>query len=293
MQRAPALFVIGMGRSGTSALARVLSLCGAALPLRMLPANQANPTGYWEPLDAVVLNDVFLRTCATSWFDAGLTLPTVPPDEIVRRELITPAADLLRDGFDHDGPIVVKDPRITILLPYWLEAAAQACRPVKLIHVYRHPSEVAASLTTRDGLAAAHAAALWLKHNLLGERDGRPVTRTFASYEQLMHGWEPVVERCLGELGLELCIDDAARDAVAEFLSSDLRHHHASAADRSALEPPLSGWVDRVYSCVRAADAGALDPVELDAVFAEVADSRFSEHHAWAAPAAYVEAPNQ
>ena len=37
--RPVALFVLGLGRSGTSALTRVLSLCGAALPAGLLGAT--------------------------------------------------------------------------------------------------------------------------------------------------------------------------------------------------------------------------------------------------------------
>ncbi len=37
------LFVLGMGRSGTSALTRVLSLCGGTLPAKLVGANAGNP----------------------------------------------------------------------------------------------------------------------------------------------------------------------------------------------------------------------------------------------------------
>ncbi|HNA50429.1 MAG TPA: sulfotransferase family protein, partial [Mycobacterium sp.] len=50
------LFVLAMARSGTSALTRVLSLCGAALPAGMLGANKGNQRGYWEPRESIYLN---------------------------------------------------------------------------------------------------------------------------------------------------------------------------------------------------------------------------------------------
>jgi hypothetical protein len=40
------LFVLGMARSGTSAMTRVLSLSGAALPPGMIGAAKANPRGF-------------------------------------------------------------------------------------------------------------------------------------------------------------------------------------------------------------------------------------------------------
>ena len=43
------IFIFGMARSGTSALARVLSFCGASLPGQLLGPNDRNQTGHWEP----------------------------------------------------------------------------------------------------------------------------------------------------------------------------------------------------------------------------------------------------
>ena len=45
METGNIIFILGMGRSGTSALARLLSLCGGRLPDELLPPNDANPTG--------------------------------------------------------------------------------------------------------------------------------------------------------------------------------------------------------------------------------------------------------
>ena len=55
-----AIFILGMGRSGTSAIARVLALCGASLPQSLLGPNEGNPRGYWEPLEALHINEEFL-----------------------------------------------------------------------------------------------------------------------------------------------------------------------------------------------------------------------------------------
>jgi hypothetical protein len=46
------IFILGMARSGTSALTRVLSLCGCALPKSLKEANDGNPRGFWEPVEA-------------------------------------------------------------------------------------------------------------------------------------------------------------------------------------------------------------------------------------------------
>src|SRR6185436_14358475 len=55
-----AIVVVGMHRSGTSALARMLSLLGASLPRNLNPAGPGNEIGHWEPEAAVRLNDQIL-----------------------------------------------------------------------------------------------------------------------------------------------------------------------------------------------------------------------------------------
>jgi len=43
-----AVIILGMHRSGTSALARVVNLLGVDLGKSFLPPDPANPSGYWE-----------------------------------------------------------------------------------------------------------------------------------------------------------------------------------------------------------------------------------------------------
>ena len=53
-----AIVVVGMHRSGTSAVTRVLSLLGAALPKNLLGAGKGNEEGHWEPSRLVVAHDL-------------------------------------------------------------------------------------------------------------------------------------------------------------------------------------------------------------------------------------------
>lgn len=68
------IFVFGMGRSGSSALTRVLSLCGGGLPDELVGATEHNPLGHWEPQRALTINDVFLARHGSNWFDPTLRL---------------------------------------------------------------------------------------------------------------------------------------------------------------------------------------------------------------------------
>ena len=64
-----ALLVMGVGRSGTSALTRVLNLLGAALPPKTLAANYGSERGYWEPLSIYSLSEEILSVHGSDWYD--------------------------------------------------------------------------------------------------------------------------------------------------------------------------------------------------------------------------------
>lgn len=63
------LFVLGMGRSGTSALTRVLSLCGATLPAGMMGADEGNKRGYGGPRASLLLNRKIQERHGSAWWD--------------------------------------------------------------------------------------------------------------------------------------------------------------------------------------------------------------------------------
>src|SRR5947209_6016108 len=64
-----AVVVAGMHRSGTSALARVLSLLGLDLPKTIYEAREDNPLGYWEPEPVIEAHEVFLAEVGSSMDD--------------------------------------------------------------------------------------------------------------------------------------------------------------------------------------------------------------------------------
>jgi len=106
------IMVVGMHRSGTSGLTKMLSLLGATLP-RTLPSSVENndPTGFFESAKLRVLNDRMLVEVASRWdhcraFDPSMLGPerlAVYKEEILR---------LLEEEYGDARPLVLKDPRI-------------------------------------------------------------------------------------------------------------------------------------------------------------------------------------
>lgn len=257
------VFVFGMGRSGTSALARTLSLCGGVLPATLLGAHHGNPKGHWEPLNALHLNEEFLARHGSTWFDPTLRLQS----EIVvsageRAAYLDGIKAFLRDL--PPAPMhIVKEPRITALSDFWFEAVRQSGFRLAAAVPVRHPEEVSASLAARDRISPELASALWLKYNLLAERHTRGLPRVFIEYANLLRDWRTEMSR----IGAALSIDLSVRDdtAIDDFLSADLqRQRHG---DRLA-EVFGERWLSRVYAALSAAARDEpLDTNTLDAIF--------------------------
>ncbi len=64
----PGIVVLGMHRSGTSAVTRVLNLLGADVgPAADLIAEYDNPSGHWENKTLTACNDRILAAFGRSW----------------------------------------------------------------------------------------------------------------------------------------------------------------------------------------------------------------------------------
>ena len=256
------VFVLGMGRSGSSALTRVLSLCGAVLPQDLLGGDEDNQLGHWEPRGALELNEGFLCRYGSTWHDPTLHLQgEVAFGSELRASYIAAIEAFLR-GLPPARVLVVKEPRITGLTAFWFEAAARLGLTVRVVIAVRHPEEVVASLAARDQACPELSSALWLKYNLLAERESRAYPRVVVEYANLLQDWRREVARIGAALSLHLSANDAG--AIDEFLRPDLRRQrHVGAIS----EPFGSQWICRTYAALGAASRDqSLDIQALDEI---------------------------
>ena len=239
------LIVAGMHRSGTSALARTLSLCGMALPQNLMPPSSDNPDGYWESSQISAFNEELLRSADTSWDDPlasrALSRGVTPQGSLER------ASALLNAEYIDPQPGVFKDPRVSLLLPFWRDAIVKSERSAKVVIAVRNPLEVANSLLARDGFPVAKGVLLWLEYLLAAERDSRGLARAFVSYDDLLVDWRMALARVERKLVFRLPHwTTSAEIQIDKFLSADRRHHKFAAR----LRPPFRySAVDR--RCLR------------------------------------------
>jgi hypothetical protein len=158
--RPRSIVVLGMHRSGTSVLTRVINLLGVPL-CRADDVYSApdNPTGHWESRSLVAFNERLLGAFGGT--------PAAPPLMAEGWERHPAAVALQAEGravFGHAHPTptwVWKDPRTCLTLPFWRSVWPDA--PIA-VFVHRAPLEVAQSLLRRDGFGKAHCVALWERY---------------------------------------------------------------------------------------------------------------------------------
>jgi hypothetical protein len=272
-----AILILGMHRSGTSALARVLGLCGGTLPRDTWSPDEHNTTGYWEPAPIVTLHDEILRSADSSFDDVGVPRPgwhsSVAASGFGER-----LAEALESAYGNAPLWVVKDPRMCRLVPLWEDVLARLeVVPLAVIPV-RSPLEVAASLAERDGFPVAKSLLLWLRHFLEAEVATRGMRRSFVSYDALLEDWRQVVNKIGRDLALAwpLPPEDGAPQ-VESFLDLRVRHHALSEREPAA-HPEVGAWVGTVYDwAVEAARHRPPATAPIDAVRASlsIADATF------------------
>jgi hypothetical protein len=243
-----ALLILGMHRSGTSAIAGVVTRLGAQEPRTLLSADRYNELGYYESLAFVEFHDRLLSAGGSCWNDWT---------SFNTDKLCTTSAEwsvawrcLLEQEFGCAPLFVVKDPRICRLLPFWLRNLADNdITPVAILAI-RDPFEVARSLAVRNGFGEQYSLLLWLRHVLDAELETRKITRSIVSYQQLLVDWKAVAEKIAAETGVHWPEWSDATDAeISAFLKQDLRHHIADNG-ASPVASPLAQWVEQVSAAL-------------------------------------------
>lgn len=135
---APVL-VAGFHRSGTSWVARALHDAGVHFGDDLLAAEANNPYGHFEDVGVIALHDSALQSQQLTWKS---------PVQLRRpcsHALTDEIREVVRSRDRHHDLWAVKDPRICLFLPEWLEVAPQS----RIIVVFRRPDEVVQSLHRR------------------------------------------------------------------------------------------------------------------------------------------------
>ncbi|MFO1316117.1 MAG: hypothetical protein U1F58_10990 [Burkholderiales bacterium] len=281
------VFVAGMHRAGTSAVARALAALGVDLGERLMSADvRQNARGFFEDVDVVALDDALLAAHGADWKSVAL-LDDVDWGAAALAPRAAAARALLAARTARCATFGCKDPRMARALPFWQHACADTGLADAYVVAVRHPRAVVDSLTARDALDPRRSAWLWLTHVACALRYTQGRRRVVVDYDRLLEAPARELARMAAALGLPPPAEAAARDYAEGFLSAELRHARYDAADvNPAGVPPL---VPAAHALAQRLARGDSDPgapavrEEIDALFARL--RAFSPLLAYAAAA--------
>lgn len=222
------LLVVGMHRSGTSALCAALRACGASFGDRLLdPLAGVNDEGFWEDAEVVECNERLLAAAGGSWYAPGDAVLGGDWPAAALADFRADAQRILGRGFGSpDSLWAIKDPRFCLTLPLWLEACQRAGLTPRVCYASRAPREVARSLLRRDGFPEGYCLRLDLdyRRSALAALPG-DVLRV--DYPDLLASPQAVMANFADELSLQ--VDEAA---LAQSVRTELRHQRVDSSNR-------------------------------------------------------------
>ena len=218
--------VLGMHRSGTSAITRGLPELGVDLGDTFIPTIVSqNAKGFWEDIDLNHLDDELLNAMGFRWDSVAAITPSAFKGQEVDAFRMR-AIDLLVKKLADKPVWGFKDPRVVRLLPFWKPIFESLGVLDNYIIVVRNPLSVAKSLEVRDGFSFAKSCLLWLEHTLsaVSQTVGSPCV--VVDYDLLLDNPIRELERIATTLKLDMPANEqlANSEYLRHFLTTELRH---------------------------------------------------------------------
>lgn len=189
---------------------------------QLLGANAGNQEGHFEHLGFFKINDALLRHFGGSW--------EFPPElksgwerDASLQELRAEARTLLQT-FSGKSSWGWKEPRTTILLPFWKSVIPN----LRFVICVRSPLDVAKSLVRRDRLTIERGVVLWNRymHAAIEDTEGCPRMLTF--YDDFFANATAEADKLLRFCGLKKPADPSVLDSAVR---AEFRHHKSAMAD--------------------------------------------------------------
>lgn len=218
--------VLGIPRSGTSAIARSLVSLGVNFGNNLQPADSRNPRGFYEDLDVMyTINRGVSRALNYQWLALD-TDPQLFDTDKTLHGFKNYAIDLIKQKLANDHSWGFKDPRTTEILPFWQDVFKSLDIEDRYVLVIRHPLAAARSLQKFANVDLIHGLILWIKFfsNALHGTENRK--RVVVSYESMLQEPQQQLLRLHEKLAIETPVDmNEVKNYAENFIDKALRHH--------------------------------------------------------------------
>ena len=183
------IVIVGMHRSGTSALTGTLEQAGVKLGA-VSTFDRFNVKGNREHPEILRLHQRLFAYNGGAWHTPPRGVGWHHGHRVVRDDIISGFGDVPVWGF--------KDPRTLFTIAGWLEVLPQK----SLIGIFRHPAAVARSLQRRNRFSVERAYALWAKYNAKLLSLHRAAPFPLLSFDLEPAAFDRASRQAIAELGL-------------------------------------------------------------------------------------------
>lgn len=194
------LVILGMHRSGTSALAGALHAMGAFVGAEdeMTGSNWENPLGFFERKDARAICDRILQDNNADWWKVANFDADRVPYSAARARLAEFSAVVSRldQGAGKGGAWVIKEPRLCVLYPLLQRTLLNP----QVVIISRNPLEVAKSLRRRNGFTLDAGLALWEAYMVSAIRGSASCAPLLVAYDALVSDPGTTLEHLANDL---------------------------------------------------------------------------------------------
>jgi hypothetical protein len=255
------IVVLGMHRSGTSAVTRGLQTLGVDLGSNLMPPVPGNnEKGFYEDVEINRLNIELLNALESDW-DALSFIPAAAFEQENLAPFKLRAIELMRSKMGGQ-PFGLKDPRMAQLLPFWRAVFNLLNVSVAYVIAVRHPMSVMRSLQTRDGFDNEKAYYLWLEYVLPTILETVGAGRIVVDFDLLMADPQAQLKRMAHALGLPFNSGSSGvKEYISEFLDEKLQHTRFELEDLR-VDPAVPLDVIKAYEAL---DRLAREDINIDA----------------------------
>ncbi|MCL5409204.1 MAG: hypothetical protein M1135_04240 [Candidatus Omnitrophica bacterium] len=226
------IFILGMHRSGTSALAGTLNWLGVSMGKSIAGGDRHNIKGYWEDKKIETFNDYSLFTLLNLLDFDFRPMPKKWESDKKIISLIPEAKKIIQEEYSSSNIFGIKDPAICLLYPFWKNIMDELKIFSKVILLFRNPLEVANSLKKRDGFTFERSLLLCAKLLLYGEYYTRNTPRIFVNYDNVLNNTHQTIQKIESDLNIKLPEKFSdVNDKITRFLEKDLKHHNLAFSD--------------------------------------------------------------
>jgi hypothetical protein len=248
--------VAGVGRSGTSLFAGLMSRLGVLIPKPEVAADRTNPRGFSEPRWAVEFHKGLLKKLGVTIEDGRPEAWQIAEQVMSRQPARERLTAWLQDQVSQsDGRIIVKDPRLAWFLALYRDVAKELGLRLDVVTMLRPPGQALKShqLAYGTNTTTTTRMAGWLNMMLFTEERTRDLPRVFVRYEDLLTDWSAELERVGQTFGLRLleATTPEQRAYAGELVDSGLRRS-TSTLDELGVPPDLQQLAEKSYAALSA-----------------------------------------